>query len=259
MKKNDIQSLTLTTVFAAIILVMTFVPQIGYINIGAMSELTLIHIPVLIGAFFLPKKYTLMLGAIFGIGSLTYVFVNGLAGQPVFAAAFANPLVSVFPRMIFAIVASYIFDLFKWFNKTVKNSEIYIFGFVSLVTIFAIYYASQVILLVTSWNPSIFMPISLLVVTLFMTAYYTLIRKEDQSRTVIPSTFLVATIFHTFIVLMAALIFERSSLELIAPSTNIIGFIYTVAVTNGLIEAILAVLIGTPIVFALNQLKAQNA
>ena len=51
MKRNEIQSLTLTTVFAAIILVMTFVPQVGFITIGTMA-LTLIHIPVLIGAFF---------------------------------------------------------------------------------------------------------------------------------------------------------------------------------------------------------------
>jgi uncharacterized membrane protein len=76
---------------------------------------------------------------------------------------------------------------------------------------------------------------------------------------VIPSTFLIATVFHTVVVLGALVIFEKAFIEQYIPSSELLGFIYTVAVSNGLIEAILAVLIGTPIVIAINQLKAQNA
>ena len=66
MKRNQIRDLALTSVFAAIILVMTFVPSLGYILVG-ITELTLIHIPVLIGVFLLPKRYAIVLGLIFWI------------------------------------------------------------------------------------------------------------------------------------------------------------------------------------------------
>ena len=254
MMKKDIQSLTLTTVFAAIILVMTFVPQIGYITIGTMA-LTLIHIPVLIGAFLLPKKYTMILGIMFGLGSLIRA-----ASTPtgILDPAFVNPLVSVLPRFLFALLASYIFDLFKLFDKKVKHSDIYIFGFVSVVTVFALYYASTVIITESGWNEQVIMPLTLLIMSLFITAYYTLIRKNDKSQTVIPSTFLISTVLHTVLVLGSLVIFERAFITQYIPSDQLLGFVYTIAVTNGLIEAILAVLIGTPIVIAINQLKAQN-
>ncbi len=254
MKRNEMQALTLTTVFAAIILVMTFVPQVGFITIGTMA-LTLIHIPVLIGAFLLPKKYVVLLGFMFGIGSLIRAATTPTG---VLDPAFVNPLVSVLPRMLFALAASYIFDLFNWFDKKVKHSDIYIFLIVTILTVFALYYASGVIIDATSWNPNLIYPLALLIMTGFITVYYTLIRKNDHKQTVIPSTFLIATVFHTVVVLGALVIFEKTFIEQFIPSSELLGFIYTVAVTNGLIEAILAVLIGTPIVIAINQLKAQN-
>lgn len=251
MKRKEIQNLTLSTVFAAIILVMTFVPQVGYITIGTMA-LTLIHIPVLIGAFLLPKKYTVMLGFIFGIGSLIRAATTPTG---ILDPAFVNPLVSVLPRMVFAIAASYIFDLFKWFNIKVKHSEIYIFGFVTLITVFAMYYASDVIIGETGWNQKFVLPVVLLIISGFITTYYALISKKDKSQIVIPSTFLISTVFHTVVVLSALVIFERTFIEQYIPSSELLGFIYTVAVTNGLIEAILAVLIGTPIALALTKLQ----
>lgn len=254
MKRNEIQSLTLTTVFAAIILVMTFVPQVGFITIGTMA-LTLIHIPVLIGAFLLPKKYTLLLGFMFGIGSLIRAATTPTG---VLDPAFVNPLVSVLPRMLFAIAASYLFDLFKLFDRKVKSSDIYIFGFVTILTVFALFYASSVIVKESNWNENIVYPLALLIMAIFITSYYTLIRKNDKSQTVIPSTFLMATVLHTVLVLTALVTFERAFITQFIPSNELLGFVYTVAVTNGLIEAILAVLIGTPIVIAINQLKAQN-
>jgi len=69
MKKNSIQELTLASVFAAIILVMIFVPQLGFITLTPFVSVTIVHIPVLIGVFLLPKRYGILLGLLFGIGS----------------------------------------------------------------------------------------------------------------------------------------------------------------------------------------------
>lgn len=252
--RNDVQNLTLTAVFASIILVMTFVPFLGYISIGTMP-LTLIHIPVLIGAFLLPKRYTVLLGFIFGIGSLIRAATSPTS---ILDPAFINPLVSVLPRMIFALVASYIFDLFKLVEKKLKNAEVYIFGFVSLLTVFAIYYAAKVIITESGWNENVIFPLALALIAGFMTLYYTLINKKDKSQTVIPSTFLLATVIHTVLVLGFLIVFERAFITQYIPSEDLLGFIYTVAFTNGLIEAILAVLIGTPIVLALTKLQETN-
>ena len=54
----------------------------------------------------------------FGIGSLIRAATTPTG---VLDPAFVNPLVSVLPRMLFAIAASYLFDLFKLFDRKVKK------------------------------------------------------------------------------------------------------------------------------------------
>ena len=49
-------SMVLTALFAAIIVMMAFVPYVGYINLVVIKA-TLIHVPVIIGSIILgPKK-----------------------------------------------------------------------------------------------------------------------------------------------------------------------------------------------------------
>jgi len=251
MKKNEIQDLTLTAVFSAIILVMIFVPQVGFITFGVAS-LTLIHIPVLIGVFLLPKKYSVLLGLIFGVGSLIKAVI---APTGVLDPLFVMPWISVLPRVLFALAAAYLFDGFKLIQAKLKNSGIYIFGIVSLITVFGMYYASQAVLSATGWSAALVLPVTLLITTVFITAYYAFIRSDDQDRILIPSTILISTVIHTVLVLSALVIFESAFISDLLQSNDLIGFVYTIAVTNGLLEAVLAVLIGTPIILALKQVK----
>ena len=251
MKKNEIQDLTLTAVFSAIILVMIFVPQVGFITFGVAS-LTLIHIPDLIGVFLLPKKYSVLLGLIFGLGSLIKAVIAPAGPlDPVFVL----PWISVLPRVLFALAAAYLFDLFKLLQVKLKHSEIYIFGIVSLITVFGMYYSSQAVISTTGWSAAAVLPVTLLITTLFITGYYAFIKSEKQDSVLIPSTLLIATVIHTVLVLTALVIFEGAYISELLQSDDLIGFVYTVAVTNGLLEAILAVLIGTPIILALKQVK----
>jgi len=251
MKKNEIQDLTLTAVFSAIIIVMIFVPQVGFITFGAAS-LTLIHIPVLIGVFLLPKKYSILLGFIFGIGSLVKAVI---APTGVLDPLFVIPWISVLPRVLFAIAAAYLFDAFQWIQKKLKHSDIYIFGIVSLITVFGMFYASSAIISATNWSEKAVLPVTLLITTLFITLYYAFIKSEDQNRVLIPSTILISTVIHTVLVLSALVIFESAFISDLLQSDDLIGFVYTIAVTNGLLEAVLAVLVGTPIILALKQIK----
>ena len=59
----------MTAVIAAIIVIMAFVPFLGYIPLGFMNAATL-HIPVIIGAILLGPKYGAFLGLTFGLTSL---------------------------------------------------------------------------------------------------------------------------------------------------------------------------------------------
>ena len=48
-KKSDIREMVLTALFTAIIIIMAFVPMLGYINLVVIKA-TLIHVPVIIGS-----------------------------------------------------------------------------------------------------------------------------------------------------------------------------------------------------------------
>ncbi len=249
MKKNDLQTLTLLSVFSAIILLMTFVPQIGYITFGPLS-MTLIHIPVLIGVFLLPKRYSWILGLVFGLGSLVKATT---APVGILDPAFVNPLVSVLPRVAFAVAAAWLFELFKLIERKIKNPDVYIFGFVSLLTLFAVYYAGRVIIDQAGWNEAWFIPVILVLIGFVLTAYYAFIKHNDSRRTIIPATFLLSTIFHTVVVLVSLAVFSYDFVTQYVPAENLVNVIYTTTVTNGLIEAVLAVLIGTPILYGLEK------
>jgi uncharacterized membrane protein len=253
MKKSDIQDLTLTAIFAAIIMVMTFVPQIGYIYIGGVP-LTLIHIPVLIGVFLLPLKYSLVLGLFFGLGSL----LRALGSPVLLDPAFVNPLVSVLPRLLFVVAAFYLIKLFKLFDDRVKSSNIYIFAVVTLITSLGIYYAGQAIINFSGWNRTFITILFLIINVGFITGYYAFIKKDENKRILVPSTLILATVVHTIVVLSAVVIFEQDILSQFVPSEQMLSFILTIAVTNGLVEAILAAFIGTPILFALEQVREKN-
>lgn len=107
-----ISGMTLDAVFIAIILIMTFVPNMGYIAITPFVSLTLLHLPVLLGAALGGWKKGLMLGLVFGLSS--YMQALSSAG---FNALFAYPWVAIPPRMIFGLVAGIVLSLIGKVSK----------------------------------------------------------------------------------------------------------------------------------------------
>ena len=97
--------------------------------------------------------------------------------------------------------------------------------------------------------------LSLLVIGGFITAYYALIHTKKKDHILVPSTLLLAPVLHTFLVLLSMFFFTREMVFAELPVDEIFGILLTVALTNGVLESLLAVLIGTPIIVALNQLK----
>ncbi|MFH2117552.1 MAG: ECF transporter S component [Bacillota bacterium] len=251
MKKNSIQDLTLTAVFAAIILVMIFVPQLGFITLTPFVSITIVHIPVLIGVFLLPKRYAILLGLFFGIGS----WIRSFTPMGPLDIAFNNPLISVLPRVLFALAAAYIYEGLKALDGKFKNSDIYIFGAVIFVTAFGTYYGAKAIADFTEWNFNVLAPIALVVIGVFITLYFAFVKSNDKKRMLIPSTLIISTVVHTILVLTALVLLVPQQIIDLFGSSDLLGIVYTVAVTNGLVEALAAVVIGTPIVIALQVVK----
>ncbi len=309
-RKADLRQMTLLSVFSAIILLMSLVPQIGFITIMPGVSLTLVHIPVLIGIFLLERKYSWFLGLMYGIGSMLAAFLY--ATTP-FDLAFQYPWIAIIPRVLFAIAAAYIFEGFKWIFKNVKQAQTIIYGVVAFISIFAIFFGAraivhnyafsdynseqgrrselqaeidsgqldaidealnelQIILIdsqaevlyddalssETSIN-SVVMPISLLVAAVFITLYFAFIKKGKETETIYPSVIILGTLSHTILVLLTVALFSPSAFTAtFGDNAGVIQIVYAIAAANGLIEALAAVLVGTPIIIGLQQLAKKN-
>lgn len=123
MKKHQkIRDLVLFSAIVAIIVVMSFTP-LGYIRIPALGlEITLLVIPVVIGAINLGPYYGAGLGLTFGLTSFFQCFGFSAFGTTLLAI---NPIYTailcIVPRTIMGFLVGVIFNLL---NKIVKKDII---------------------------------------------------------------------------------------------------------------------------------------
>ena len=117
MMTNNIKQIAYDAMFLAIILLMTFIPYVGYIQVGPIS-FTLIHIPVLIGAGLFGWKRGLLYGLFFGLSSL----IKATTYPGTIDFLFVNPLVSVLPRLLFGLIAGLLFSLLGKMKKLYQKS-----------------------------------------------------------------------------------------------------------------------------------------
>lgn len=112
MKKNRevIRNIVIDAMFLAFILLFTFVPHLGYIQvIPGVLTITTIYLFVLIAAALYGWKKGLLLGFIFGLSSLIKALTSGTGGD----LFYINPFVSVLPRVLFGFLSGLIFDTVK--------------------------------------------------------------------------------------------------------------------------------------------------
>lgn len=112
---TSVQALTQDAVLIAIILIMAFLPEMGYISIVPGFSLTLMHLPVLLGAMLHGWKRGLLYGVIFGLTSLVQALISGTGLN----ALFIYPWISVLPRALFGFLAGWLFQALK------KNPKLY--------------------------------------------------------------------------------------------------------------------------------------
>jgi len=120
MNNQKTRDLVYLSLFISIIFVMAWVPFLGFIPLTPVISLTLIHIPVLIAIFFLGRKLGILTGLAFGIMSWILAMVRPIGVLDPF---FVNPILSVLPRLLFAVLTVMVYDVF---SKLVKNEYLVI-------------------------------------------------------------------------------------------------------------------------------------
>ena len=133
MNQNEALSLnkrlTLTGALSALVIVLG-ITKLGLIPIGATASITILHVPVILICMLAGLPEGLFVGAVFGILSLIQA---ALSPNGVLDPFFVNPLCSVLPRMLIAIVAWGIWSLLKLVPHMPKTVAAGITGFVTTV------------------------------------------------------------------------------------------------------------------------------
>ncbi len=102
-KKQKLVYLVMCALFAALIVVMTFTPYLGYITVGVI-EITTLHIVVIFASTVLGFKYGAIIGGVWGLTCIIRALQMGFI-------PFQNPMVSLVPRIIVGLMAGLIFFL----------------------------------------------------------------------------------------------------------------------------------------------------
>ena len=123
MNKDRTKRITFLGLMIGLVIVMSVFPFVGYIPFGPIS-ITIIHIPVLIGAYKYKTFGGFVMGLAFGISSF---LIGVIRPQTIMDAFFINPLVSILPRVLYGTLTGLLFSL----NS--KDNDLFS-GFICIVT-----------------------------------------------------------------------------------------------------------------------------
>ena len=120
MNKKTYQ-MVLTALFTAIIILMAFIPFLGYINLPII-KVTMIHVPVIIGSIILGPKRGAFLGFVFGCTSIINNTINpsvlSFAFSPFYSLGeiggnFFSVIICFVPRILVGVVPYFVYIVIK--------------------------------------------------------------------------------------------------------------------------------------------------
>ena len=126
MRTNKTFNMVLTGLFMAIIIIMTTVPNLGYINL-VVIKVTMVHVPVIIGSVLLGPKYGAVLGGTFGLTSLIVNTFNpsllSFAFSPFYQVGNIggngwSVVIALLPRTLVGIVPYFVY---RFLNRLLEN------------------------------------------------------------------------------------------------------------------------------------------
>ncbi|HBG36860.1 MAG TPA: ECF transporter S component [Treponema sp.] len=129
MKTNNqemIRALAVTAALGALTIVLT-ITRLGFIPWFSGAAITILHVPVIIATLLGGLWAGLGVGLVFGLSSLIQAAVGPTGVLDPF---FVNPIVSVLPRMLIALITFFVFKALQSMNK--NNSPFLKQGFVGV-------------------------------------------------------------------------------------------------------------------------------
>ncbi|MCW6653125.1 ECF transporter S component [Aerococcaceae bacterium NML191292] len=103
--------------FMALIILQTWVPMLGNINIPPLS-ITFIHVTVIIATLWLGTYEGMAVGLMWGLNSLLRAYIQPVS--PLHILVFTSPLVSVLPRVLMPLIVGNLANFFRS-QKLSKN------------------------------------------------------------------------------------------------------------------------------------------
>lgn len=130
MRNRKTLNLTLIAIFIGLILLQSFVPNLGYIRvIPALPAISSLVLTVSIGGALLGPKSGLALGLFWGLSSLFMAYTQ--PSDPLSLLLFQNPIIAVVPRMLVGLFAGLVASFFK--KRESKNVQLFGYGLSGLV------------------------------------------------------------------------------------------------------------------------------
>jgi uncharacterized membrane protein len=124
--------MSFNAMLTAILLLMGLIPSLGFITINPAVSFTIMHIPVLVGAFLFGWRGGLYYGFLFGFLSFWQASANPTGILDPF---FQNPLISMTPRLIFGLLTGVGFTLIQTLLKTVWIQRSVLAMFAAIFTV----------------------------------------------------------------------------------------------------------------------------
>lgn len=127
-KKLNVRKMTIIGMLSSISIIMATTP-IGYVPINPVVNLTIMHIPVIIGAIIEGPLAGAFVGLIFGLTSM----IRAFTAPTVTNFVFMNPFISVLPRVLIGVISYYAYVSIEKIivsvttnvlRKTIKNKKI---------------------------------------------------------------------------------------------------------------------------------------
>lgn len=231
----------------AISIVLGMTP-LGFIPIGP-TRATIMHIPVIIGAITAGPLVGGLVGLIFGLFSIFQAITNP---TPV-SFVFLNPLVSVLPRILIGLVTYYIYEGLKRLGD--KNTKLLLYLIWISIFIYLAYGIYENIVKFQGITPILVNSFFLVLSLIF--AYFTSTRIRDKSLDLVIAT-ITGTLTNTVgVLLMIYLLYgERFVLSQGLNPLHARKIILGIAFTNGIPEAIIAIIV---VVSVVNILQAKES
>jgi len=246
-KTLNVRKMAIIGILGSISIILGMTP-LGFIPVGP-TRATIMHIPVIIGAILEGPVVGGIVGLIFGLFSIFQAVTNP---TPV-SFVFLNPLVSVVPRILIGITAYYVYKALSGLgNRRTLGLLNILWAVIIAYLCYGIYgnlKADQSVWLVV-------MNIVLIALTAAI-AYFTNSRLKNKALDITVAA-VAGTLTNTGLVLsMIYLVYAESFVKALGQSVETARkVILGIGIANGIPEAIIAILIVTSVVSALENRKA---